>query len=206
MRATVLRFLAAAGVLAGAAIATTAATSTAYAEEVPPPIDDPGPDAPELLRAGSHPMFVEAGLGPSIFMGASGNGGSAEGGFTQFKLWQEFGYHFSGTASGPAIGVNVEEAFVQSFRFQPGVKAWWDIPVGDFGLYLTPSAKLGYSGTFVEGGAAHHFNIHAGFRGKLLLGDTGSVFFQPIGVDMLAGDMGFGAFWDLMLGGGFIFG
>jgi hypothetical protein len=167
---------------------------------------EPGPDAPAILGPGTHPMFVEAGLGPSIFMGASGQGGSAKGGFTQFKLWQEFGYHFSGTAEGPAIGVNVEEAFVETVRFQPGIKGWWDIPVGDFGLYLTPSAKLGYSGTFASGAAAHNFNINVGFRGKLILGDMGSVFFQPVSIDMLAGEGGFGAWWDFMLGGGLIFG
>src|SRR5687768_9804781 len=75
-------------------------------------------DAP-VLGPGTQPMFVEAGLGPSIFMGASGEGGSVQGGFTQFKLWQEFGYHFSGTADGPAIGVNIEEAFIENVRFQP---------------------------------------------------------------------------------------
>jgi hypothetical protein len=181
--------------LVATAIAWVALAADARAQDAP---DD-------VLAPGTHPMFVDAGFGPSIFMGAASDGGSAEGGFTQFKLWQEVGYHFSGDASGPAIGFNIEEAFVENVRIQPGAKFWYDIPITDFGLYVTPSAKLGYSGTFADGYSAHNFNINLGLRGRLVLADVATLFVQPVGIDMLAGDMGFGAFWDIMIGGGVIF-
>ena len=40
---------------------------------------------------------------------------------------------------------------------------------------------------------------------KLMLGDRGVVFFQPVGVDILAGDFNTTARWDMLWGGGVTF-
>ncbi|MCC6527793.1 MAG: hypothetical protein IT373_34425 [Polyangiaceae bacterium] len=173
----------------------------------------------DALTPGTRPMFLDVGLGPTLFMGASGGGGSirADDGFPRGKLQLEFGYHFSGDSSGPALGPNIEVSFGAPPRdvtgVEPGLKFWYDIQIGDVAFYLTPSAKLGYGALIYRSVAAHAFNIELGFEGRLIINDRGLVFFRPITVDMLAGEVGFGgasasgfaAFWDLMFGGGATF-
>lgn len=146
-------------------------------------------------------MWAAMSLGPAIFLVPGG-------GFTQFKLEQEFGYHFSGDSSGPALGANIGESFGSGvFLFTPGAKFWWDIqPSSDYAIYITPAVKLGYA-LGVNGAAAHAFNWSVGAEGRVILGDRGLIFFRPFTLDMYAGDFidTFAMRYDLMFGGGVTF-
>jgi hypothetical protein len=154
-----------------------------------------------MLEPGTRPMFVDVGLGPAILVLPGG-------GFTQFKLEQEFGYHFSGDSAGPAIGIAISESFGgSSFIFQPGPKFWYDIQLGDNAIYISPQGKLGYA-LISAGGTGHAFNWQFGLEGKLILGDRGLIFFRPLAFDFFAGDVGSESFlmrYDLMFGGGVTF-
>ena len=153
-----------------------------------------------MVAPSTRQMFATFGFGPSIGIDPSG---------TQFKIAQEFGYHFQG-ASGPAIGASLEEAFGSGlFRFQIGPKFWWDFqPSPTLGLYLAPHAKLGYGLLSATGWTGHAFNFQFGFEGRLVLGDRGMIFFRPLTIDLLFGDWGgqsVAAVYDLMFGGGVTF-
>jgi hypothetical protein len=159
-------------------------------------------EAQDILAPGTRPMFAALGLGPAILVAPS------SGGFTQFKLEQEFGYHFSGDSSGPALGLAISESFGGGgFIFQPGPKFWWDIQIGDYAIYVSPQAKLGYA-LISGGGTAHAFNWQLGAEGRIILGDRGLLFFRPLAFDFFAGDAIGGSFamrYDLMFGGGVTF-
>ena len=155
--------------------------------------------AQDIIAPGTRPMWAALALGPAI--------GVVDFPVTQFKLEQEFGYHFSGDSSGPAIGANIGESFGSGFVVvQPGAKFWWDIQiVDDMAIYVSPNAKIGYGGYFGGGGSAHTFNWEIAAEGKVVLGDRGLVFFRPFALDMFAGDGGFVMRYDLMFGGGVTF-
>ena len=159
----------------------------------------PDAAADDILRPGTRPMWAALTLGPTI--------GVSNFQVTQFKLEQEFGYHFSGDSSGPALGVNIGESFGSGFTVvEPGIKFWWDIPLSDeIAIYLSPNAKVGYGGIFAGGGASHAFNWEAALEGKLILGDRGLLILRPLAFDFFAGDGGVAVRYDLMLGGGATF-
>ncbi len=159
--------------------------------------------AQDIIEPGTRPMWAALALGPAI--------GVVDVGVTQFKLEQEFGYHFSGDSSGPAIGANIGESFGSgAVVVQPGAKFWWDIQIlDDMAIYISPNAKLGYGGVFAGGASAHSFNWQVAAEGKVILGDRGLVFFRPLALDFFAGDgfglNGFAMRYDLMFGGGVTF-
>jgi hypothetical protein len=113
--------------------------------------------APRVLREGTRPMAFLLGLGPSWGVGGSrwvygdnycaggfcGWGGRYGG---SFKLTQEFMGHFSGNASGPALGVILNQTFSGPyFGFNIAPKFTYDIRVKQgLGLYISPSVSLGY--------------------------------------------------------------
>jgi len=158
-----------------------------------------------IIAPGTRPMWGALALGPAI--------GAVNFPTTQFKLEEEFGYHFSGDSSGPAIGANIGESFAGAGNFvgfQPGAKFWWDIQLlDDMAIYLSPNAKVGYAGFYGGGGALHNFNFEVAAEGKVILADRGLVFFRPIGLDFFVGDgNGLDSFimrYDMMFGGGVIF-
>ncbi|MEZ4442393.1 MAG: hypothetical protein R3B72_25085 [Polyangiaceae bacterium] len=155
--------------------------------------------ADDIIAPGTRPMWAALALGPAI-------GVVNAPGFTQFKLEEEFGYHFSGDSSGPALGVNIGESFGGGgVVFQPGMKFWWDIQiVDDMAIYISPNAKVGYGGFFGGGAAGHSFNWEIAAEGKVILGDRGLLFFRPFALDFFAGN-GFLMRYDLMFGGGVTF-
>ena len=107
---------------------------------------------------------------------------------------------------GPAIGAMLAETFgFGAFLLQVGPKFWWDIPITDAAIYITPQAELGYAGAFGGGASAHFFNWEFGLEGRIILGDRGLLIFRPIGFDFFAGGGGFTVAYDLMLGGGVTF-
>ena len=170
---------------------------------------------PAVLRPGTHPFWGAFGLGPAI--GVDNYTG------TQFKLLQEFGYHFSGTAEGPALAFDLQESFGDSVTMiQVGGKFIYDIqPVPDLGLYLGPSILMGLTHWSVslppctdiypgfcdqfQAPGGNFFNIQIGFEGKLVLGDRGMVFFRPFTLDINANSDTTFVRYDLIFGGGVIF-
>jgi len=164
----------------------------------------------DLLRPSERPMFATFGLGPALGITGCGSGGcSSAASFTQFKLIQEFGYHFSGTGEGPALGVSIAEAFGDNvYRFQPGAKFWWDIkPSDEISLYVTPSAKLGYGLFTATSGSAslHTLNVQIGTAARMVFDDRWMAFFRPITLDTFANDDGIAFSWDVIAGGGVTF-
>jgi hypothetical protein len=160
---------------------------------------------PPILRPGTRPMWASGAFGPAIKLSDS---------LGQFKLTQTFGYHFSGTAKGPAVAIDLQESFGSHFTtFELVPNFVWDIAIIDgLGLYLSPSAGLGFVHTGASGYSGQNgVTLQFGFAAKLILGDRGMVFFRPINIDILMGDAGVGAGWhtgarwDMLWGGGVIF-
>lgn len=165
-------------------------------------------DIPTVLRPGTHPWYGGFDLGGAIGVHHS---------TSQFKLGQFIGYHFSRNASGPALGFDIQESFSDNVTtLQLGPKFIWDIPVvRNLGLYLTPSAMIGYG--YVDaggvcgyygcygGGGGSFFDLQFGFEGKLMLADRAFVFFRPFTLDFGISDHGLLFRWDIIVGGGVTF-
>jgi hypothetical protein len=78
-------------------------------------------DIPTVLRPGTHPWYAGLDLGGAIGIHNSES---------QFKLGEFIGYHFSGKASGPALGFEIQEAFGGGVTtLELGPKFLWDIPI-----------------------------------------------------------------------------
>ena len=160
---------------------------------------------PPILRRGTRRMWAGGSFGPGISMGA--------GAITQFKLTETFGFHFRRSADGPALAFDLSESFghgVTLLQITP--RFVWDIPIVDgLGFYISPYGGLGFShlfGTAKYGGVSSGysaFEICFGVKGKLILGDRGYVFMQPIGIDILIRGEGATARWDFLFGGGVTF-
>ncbi|MCC6746345.1 MAG: hypothetical protein IT371_01720 [Deltaproteobacteria bacterium] len=176
------------GLLGAAALASLLALVPTRAEAIPP-----------ALQAGTRPMWGFFGMGGAI--GMTSFSGS------QFRLSEEFGYHFSGKSDGPAIGGILAESFGSGFfGFQVGPKFTWDFQiVRDLGVYLAPTAHIAFALAGAGGSAAAGFNFGFGFEGKLVIMNRGIVFFRPFELDFFAGDFPFQARYNLSFGGGVIF-
>lgn len=158
---------------------------------------------PRVLRPGTRPMAFLLGFGPSWGIGGRyrygyGDGcggnpycrGGFYGGYGAFKLTQEFMGHFSGNASGPALGILMNQEFSGSyFGLNIAPKFTYDIQVKrDLGLYISPSFSLGYHlshfnygyyNQFGYSGANYHAaNIQFGVAVKLMLDDRWLVWVQ----------------------------
>jgi hypothetical protein len=164
--------------------------------------------APQILRPGTRPWEADFGFGPSFI--AYNNyhhydhsyWHDRRGDF-QFKMMQQIGYHFSGDASGPAIGLVVEEGFVRTFRFEVGAKFWWDIQlVDDMAIYLYPEGKVGFAAW--TNPLEPFFNTQVGVGAKVILDDRWVVFLRPIAPTFYIGQS-FVFAWEVMLGGGVTF-
>ncbi|MBL9099661.1 MAG: hypothetical protein JNL82_01820 [Myxococcales bacterium] len=229
------------------ALAATVATSVVASNAVAPTAEAA---VPRVLRPGTRPMQFLFGFGPSFGIGGSrwvygycyGNGNCDGryyyGGYGRyggaFKLSQEFNYHFSGNASGPALGVLLNEEFSGPyFGFNIAPKFTYDIqPKRDLGLYISPSVSFGYHldhyASYWYTGNPYAYNYHAanlqfGVALKLSLGDRGVVFLQLPNFDFVIGPGGYyrdvyggcppgygcGAYFraklDVMFGGGVAF-
>lgn len=211
------RSLALAATLATTVVASNAVATTAEAA------------VPRVLRPGTRPMQLLFGFGPSFGIGGSrwaygycnGPGNSCNDYYYRgaygrygggFKLSQEFNYHFSGNASGPAIGILLNETFGGPlFGFTIAPKFTYDIqPKRDLGLYISPSVSFGYhidhwasywygGGAFAYGYNWHAANLQFGVALKLSLGDRGIVFLQFPNFDF---DIGPGGYYQNVYYGG----
>lgn len=184
-----------------------------------------------VLRPGTRPGFFSGGVGPS-FVVCYGSDCDLRGDIAQFYGTLDFGWHLMGKGfEGPAIGANIHGGFgrVANFdtgRFGAGFKFWWDIQLkDDLGLYLTPFAQVGPTSFFYESDRycyydpslgrrvcpnasndEHFFNAQFGMMARLILGDRGLVYFQPVTFDTVFNGDGAGLLYHLELGGGVIFG
>ncbi len=152
------------------------------------------------LREGRHSNWFAFGLGPAIALLHAPN---------QLLLVQTFGHHFTREAAGPAIAVDMQEHVAGGlFVFQVGPRFVYDIQVvNGLGFYLSPS--FGFEYTFSNGGPHHGFSFPFVFKIKLVLGGRGLIFFQPVGIDLMAlfkPENNYTAMqYDLLFGGGVIF-
>jgi len=165
--------------LAGAA--WSAAPSQAHAE------------IPETLRPGTKPWFFHAGVGGAFNLDGVGS---------QTKFVQELGIHFSGDASGPALGVALAESVGSGFFvFQPGAKFWWDIQIiDDLGLYVAPFVKVGAAfATNINTNV--FFNFQGGAQARLVINDLWNVFVRPVAIDFFIGENGLDVRYDFIVGG-----
>lgn len=168
---------------------------------------------PRVLRPGTRPMQFLFGFGPAWGIGGAnyyynagyyGCGGvpgcryGAFGYYGSFKLTQEFNGHFSGNASGPALGVLLNESFgYQHFDFVIAPKFTYDIqPKRDLGLYISPNVSLGYellSRRFYDPNLYYYrynysaANLQFGVGLKLMLDDRWIVWLQFPHFDMTIG-------------------
>lgn len=172
---------------------------------------------PKVLRPGTRPMQFLFGFGPSWGIGGSGYyygadywGGDACPGpavcpynrgfgfYGSFKLTQEFNGHFSGNASGAALGVLLNEEFgAGRFGFVIAPKFTYDIqPKRDLGLYISPNVSLGYHlishrnfyyNDVYYRYAYHGANLQFGMALKLMLDDRWIVWLQFPHFDMTIG-------------------
>jgi hypothetical protein len=152
------------------------------------------------LREGTRNNWFAFSIGPSIALLHSPN---------QLLMEQTYGHHFSRDASGPAIALDLQEHVAGGmFVLQTGPRFVYDIRiVRGLGLYLAPS--VGFEYTFSTGGPHNGFSVPFLFKVKLVLANRGLVFFQPVGIDLMAlfrPDNSYVALqYDLMFGGGVIF-
>jgi hypothetical protein len=179
-----------------------------------------------VLRPGTHPGFFSGGIGPSWGICYRGNCGPSAVDYAAFYGTLDFGWHFSGDFHGPAIGANIHGG-AGSFgpyhdgRFGAGFKFWWDIQMAhDLGLYFTPFAQAGWS-SFIfpdrrfgcdprfyncNNNWEHFFNVQAGAMFRMILGDRGLVYVQPMTFDNVFNGGGYGLLYHFEIGGGVIFG
>lgn len=174
-----LRFARLIALAAGLLGASAALPSTAHA-------------VPKILEPSKRPWFFTGAIGPSILIDGPGNFGFYRcgrvfcGGDTQLMLQMEIGGHFSGDGSGPALGAGMNFGFGGGFRFEPGLKFWYDIgPIADMAIYVTPHVQLGY-GYQAQVSDRHAFNVQLGASGRVVLGNRGMLFAQLVGFDIHA--------------------
>jgi hypothetical protein len=188
-----------------------ASPATAFA--APDEADEVDEADESVVRPSTRPFVVNLGLGPSIgVVGCNEDDCDTASSFNQFKLTQDFGYHFWEGGEGPALGFSIEEAFGDHLlRIEPGVKFWWDIQPSDtLGLYIAPFVKIGYAYLEYDLGpfgsiSDNAFNAQAGVALHLALADRAQLLLRPVAFDMLANDDGMAVTYDITAGGGVTF-
>lgn len=164
-------------------------------------ISDAKAQVPRPLRPGTRPMAFLFGMGPSMRITNAP---------ASFKLTQEFNGHFSGNASGPALGFILEEEFASRYdRFGLTIapKFVYDIPVyRPMGIYVSPSVSFGYHLFTCENCRVDHAaDLQFGVTAKLILNDRMMVWFQPTNFDLLISSSQLGARYEMLIGGGVTF-
>ncbi|MEM9192088.1 MAG: hypothetical protein AAGF12_23145 [Myxococcota bacterium] len=146
--------------------------------------------------ASAQPFFIGGGLGAGVRIDDVN---------TQFKLEQQFGYHFSGRPEGFFLGLNAGESFGDGLvLLQIGGRLGWDIEIaraGEADILLSPGGVVGIAVfTFDERDAFARFNWQFTFDIKFrVLRDQLTLFIRAVGLDFFAGD-DFGMRFDFMAG------
>jgi hypothetical protein len=156
-----------------------------------------------------RPLYVAAGLGPSIGLGG---GGAA------FKLEESIGYHVLSPGNHPGlfVGGALGESFASgAFTFQLGGRVGFDARA--FGnqkvtFLVTPMVTLGASVTSVDVGdgnggrqASGAFNLGFAAEARLVVANERvTVWARPFGIDLHIRD-GVGSRYDLLFGASYNF-
>lgn len=154
------------------------------------------------LRPGTKPMAFQIGQGPSMNVHRA---------TSVFKMSQEFNFHFSGNASGPAIAVMTEEEFTDGMLgFTLAPKFVYDMQIlPNIGFYISPSVSLGYHGEAwsYSGDRWHHLNMQFDVAAKLILKNLWLLWAQPTNINVMVdpGDGWAGVRYEFMVGAGVIF-
>lgn len=160
---------------------------------------------PRLIRPGTKANVFYGGIGPSVGLG---RGYSASLG-SSFTIHNTLGHHFSGDSSGPALGGDIDLRFDGGFGITLGPRFWWDIPIGNMGIYVSPYFRMGFSLLFEQGNTTPALNFKGGVRGKVVLNDSFICFLDLSGINgyVLFTSVGTFTFFEyqFLLGGGFIF-
>jgi hypothetical protein len=148
----------------------------------------------DVLRSGTKASSAEVRLGALVAMSDS---------ISAFDLHLNYSYHFSGDASGFALGgaLDIFAAGRSGAIVVPGVRALYDYEVME-AVYLSPFVSAGVA-LWTVGGIG--FNTRVGFAVKVVLNDVFVASVQPVGVDMSIGTEGFDVSYNLLFGGGIIF-
>lgn len=158
--------------------------------------------AQNIVRSGTRPGWLGLGVGPSI--GIVNSPVSAH-------INPQFGYHFGGNTSGPAIVVDLNMYVTGGFfaltatpRFQYDIQ-----PIGGVGFLVGPYIGFGPGFATAGGAASFLMEIPFGVDLKLVLGDRGLIWFRPVGfsvpIAISSAGAGAGFAYDIQFGGGFTF-
>jgi hypothetical protein len=163
-----------------------------------------------------RPFYVGLGVG-----GVFGLKGGAGGGM--FRLEEDVGYHVWQTGKHPGlfVGLLANQSFASGGQnFDIDARVGFDINVYDWGsgaLLVTPGTALGVSiartDTWTDpttgaefGGTSAAFNIMFNCELRaVLVGGLLSIWFRPVGIEVVAVEGGAGANWDLNAGVNFNF-
>lgn len=159
-----------------------------------------------LLRPGTRAFFAGGQLGGAI---------NLDSWVSQFKIAQEFGWHFSGDSSGPAIGVTVQQSFSENvLSVEMGPKFWWDFQIArNKAIYITPFVHMGFAHLRISvttpfgtvAGGDTKFGWQFGALGKIIFNDRVYVTFQPFALSLAHGSGGTSLRWDILAGAGATF-
>ncbi len=173
-------------------LATAAATllgSYAYAQEAEAAV-------PKELRQGTRAAYFLGGVGGDWHLYHQYYDRYNSFRYSRLRLHQEFGGHFSGDSSGPALALVTQEGFPQyrryyngynggDFSFQVKGKFLWDIQVKKgLAFYISPFGTVGWAGWFGNGywertyGYRHSATTSIGVQAKLIIWDRMVVFAQ----------------------------
>jgi hypothetical protein len=164
------------------------------------------------------PRIIRPGTRPYVYMGGIGAGFSINNGFGtatgQFTLHNTLGFHFSGESHGPALGGDLDLMISGDFAFVVGPRFWWDIPINNMGVYVSPFVRMGFA-MFIPGNvgglipARAAFNLKFGARGKVILNNKISLFIELPGFNMFFVPTSVGLFvaveYQFLLGAGITF-
>jgi len=176
-----------------------------------------------LLRPGTRRFSVSIGIGGALAAHGSvhatvlGNDGNAylfDFGFSHgFSAIEEVGFHFSRSSSGPALGLVLVETVgalkeptgtyekaglsFGYFGIQPGLRFWWDIPLGQRALYLSPSLQVTYAYWHVSGNESvvggvdtsasiHALSVQPALDLKLVIADRVLFYFRPVALEVVS--------------------
>jgi hypothetical protein len=188
-------------------LALSASIGAASAQEVVT-VETPAAASPGLL---DRPFYVGLGLG-----GVFGLSGGAGGGM--FRLEEDVGYHVWQTGRHPGlfVGLLANQSIAKGGQnFDIDARVGFDINVFEWGsgaLLVTPGTALGVSIARMDkytdpytgaefGGTSASFNIMFNCEVRAVLVDgLLSIWFRPVGIEVVAAKGATGANWDLNAG------
>jgi hypothetical protein len=168
--------------------------------------------APGSARIPERPFYAQFAAGAALELSKVS---------TQFKLGAEFGYHFMGTTTGPGLALDLQVGVGSNFTsIELGPRFVWDLLiVPSIGLYLSPTALVGYAhftencfadqqGRWVCASARNGLTMQVGIGLKVLVARRVLLMFRPVSLDVFVTRSGYTDArlrWDMFLGAGAVF-